>query len=36
MKDFSEFLGEPLEFCNWVYNDEIPLRGYINGYQSGK
>ena len=35
--DFSEFLGEPLEFYgHWVYNDEIPLRGYVNGYQSGK
>ena len=35
--DFSEFLGQPLEFYGyWVYNDEIPLRGYLNGYQSGK
>ena len=35
--DFSEFLGKPLEFYgHWVYNNEIPLRGYINGYQSGK
>lgn len=35
--DFSEFLGEPLEFYgHWVYNEELPLRGYVNGYQSGK
>ena len=35
--DLSEFLGEPLEFYGqWVYRDDVPVRGYINGYQSGK
>lgn len=35
--DFSEFLGEPLKFYGkWEYNDELPLRGFLSGYQSGK
>ena len=35
--DFSEMLGEPLEFYGeFEVVEEIPMRGYINGYQSGK
>ena len=35
--DFSEFLGEPLEFYGeFEINEEIPMVGYINGYQMGK
>ncbi len=34
--DFSEFLGEPLEFYGeFELREEIPLRGYLNGYQMG-
>lgn len=35
--DFSEFLGEPLEFYGeFELSEEIPVRGYLNGYQMGK
>ena len=35
--DFSEFLGEPLEFYGeFELSEEIPMRGYLNGYQMGK
>ena len=35
--DFSEFLGEPLEFYGeFELTEEIPMRGYLNGYQMGK
>ena len=35
--DFSEFLGEPLEFYGeFEISEEIPMVGYINGYQMGK
>ena len=35
--DFSEFLGEPLEFYGkFEISEEIPMSGYINGYQMGK
>jgi hypothetical protein len=34
--DLSEFLGNPLEFYGeFELNEEIPLRGYISGYQMG-
>lgn len=34
--DFSEFLGEPLEFYGeFELSEEIPMRGYLNGYQMG-
>ena len=34
--DFTEFLGEPLEFYGkFELSEEIPLRGYLNGYQMG-
>ena len=35
--DFSEMLGEPLEFYGeFEVSEEIPVRGYLNGYQMGK
>ena len=35
--DFSEFLGEPLEFYGvFELAEEIPMRGYLSGYQMGK
>ena len=35
--DFSEMLGEPLEFYGeFELSEEIPVRGYLNGYQMGK
>lgn len=34
--DLSEMLGEPLEFYGeFELNEEVPLRGYISGYQMG-
>lgn len=34
--DLSEMLGEPLEFYGeYELNEEVPLRGYISGYQMG-
>jgi len=34
--DLSEFLGNPLEFYGeFELNEEIPVRGYISGYQMG-
>ncbi len=34
--DFSEFLGEPLEFYGeFELSEEIPVRGYLAGYQMG-
>ena len=34
--DLSEFLGEPLEFYGeFELNEEVPMRGYISGYQMG-
>ena len=34
--DLSEFLGEPLEFYGeFELNEEIPMRGYLGGYQMG-
>lgn len=34
--DFSEFLGEPLEFYGeFELREDIPLRGFLNGYQAG-
>jgi len=34
--DFSEFLGEPLEFYGeFEFREDIPLRGYLSGYQMG-
>ena len=34
--DLSEVLGEPLEFYGeFELNEEVPLRGYISGYQMG-
>ncbi len=35
--DLSEFLGEPLEFYGvFELAEEIPMRGYLSGYQMGK
>tara|TARA_R110000824_G_scaffold113599_12_gene263400 strand:- start:1021 stop:1629 length:609 start_codon:yes stop_codon:yes gene_type:complete len=35
--DLSEFLGKPLEFYGeFEINEEIPVRGYVSGYQVGK
>ena len=35
--DFSEFLGEPLEFYGeFELSEDIPVRGYLDGYQMGK
>ncbi len=35
--DLSEFLGKPLEFYGeFELNEEVPVRGYISGYQMGK
>ena len=35
--DFSEMLGEPLEFYGvFELSEEIPVRGYLGGYQMGK
>mgnify|MGYP003149733484 CR=1 FL=1 len=35
--DFSEFLGEPLEFYGeFELREDIPVRGYLDGYQMGK
>ena len=35
--DLSEFLGKPLEFYGeFEIHDEIPVRGYVSGYQVGK
>jgi hypothetical protein len=35
--DLSEFLGQPLEFYGeFELSEEIPVRGYLNGYQMGK
>ena len=35
--DLSEMLGEPLEFYGeFELGEEIPVRGYLNGYQMGK
>ena len=34
--DFSEFLGEPLEFYGeFELSEEIPMIGHLNGYQMG-
>ena len=34
--DLSEMLGEPLEFYGeFELNEEVPLRGYVSGYQMG-
>ena len=34
--DLSEMLGEPLEFYGeFELNEEVPIRGYISGYQMG-
>tara|TARA_B100001094_G_C17896328_1_gene654205 strand:+ start:185 stop:799 length:615 start_codon:yes stop_codon:yes gene_type:complete len=34
--DLSEMLGEPLEFYGeFELNEEVPLRGYLSGYQMG-
>ena len=34
--DLSEFLGEPLEFYGeFELSEEIPVRGYLSGYQMG-
>ena len=34
--DLSEFLGDPLEFYGeFELNEEVPVRGYISGYQMG-
>ena len=34
--DFTEFLGEPLEFYGeFELNQDIPLRGFLSGYQMG-
>jgi len=34
--DFTEFLGEPLEFYGeFELSEEIPMRGYLSGYQMG-
>ena len=34
--DFSEFLGEPLEFYGeFELHEDIPLRGFLSGYQMG-
>ena len=34
--DFSEMLGEPLEFYGeFELSEELPMRGYLNGYQMG-
>ena len=34
--DLSEMLGEPLEFYGeYEIREEVPLRGYISGYQMG-
>lgn len=34
--DLSEMLGEPLEFYGeYELSEEVPLRGYISGYQMG-
>ena len=35
--DLSEFLGQPLEFYGeFELSEEIPVRGYLSGYQMGK
>ena len=35
--DLSEFLGKPLEFYGeFEINEEIPVIGYVSGYQVGK
>ena len=35
--DLSEFLGKPLEFYGeFEINEEIPVYGYVSGYQVGK
>lgn len=35
--NFSEMLGEPLEFYGeFELSEEIPMRGYLSGYQMGK
>lgn len=35
--DFSEMLGEPLEFYGeFELSEEVPMRGYLSGYQMGK
>lgn len=34
--DFTEFLGEPLEFYGeFELHEDIPLRGFLSGYQMG-
>lgn len=34
--DFSEMLGEPLEFYGeFELSEDLPVRGYLNGYQMG-
>ena len=34
--DLSEMLGEPLEFYGeFELNEEVPVRGYLSGYQMG-
>ena len=34
--DISEMLGEPLEFYGeFELSEELPMRGYLNGYQMG-
>ena len=35
--DLSEMLGEPLEFYGeFELSEEVPMRGYLSGYQMGK